>query len=85
MSLIQTLGSLVASGSALGVLEDFGFCPDVEDFDQVYDSCIVESRSHRKLFNSTSATTGFKLAFKKRTSLTTFQIFNSYFVQTREE
>ena len=36
MSLIQTLGSLVASGSALGVLEDFDFCPDVEDFDQVY-------------------------------------------------
>ena len=76
---------MVASGSALGVLEDFGFCPDVEDFDQVYASSIVESRSHRKLFNSTSAMTGFKLAFKKRTSITTFQIFNSHFVQTLEE
>ena len=49
VSLIQTLGSLVASGSALAVLADFGFCTDVEDFDQVYASSIVENRSHRKL------------------------------------
>ena len=64
------------SGSAVGVLEDFGFSPDVEDFDLRFQPCCVSQLSE---VASTSATTGPALAFKKRASLTAFQIFNAHF------
>ena len=70
------------SGSAVGVLADFGFSPYVEDFDLRFQRCWVSQSSE---VASTSATKGFKLAFKKRASLTAFQIFNAHFAQTLEE
>ena len=54
-------------------MANFGFSPGVEDFDL---------RSQSSEVASTSATTGFNLAFKKRTSSTAFQIFSSHFAQT---
>ena len=52
MSLIQTPGSLVASGSTLGLLADFGFCLDFEDFNQVYASNIWGRGGGRTRANS---------------------------------
>ena len=61
---------------------DFGFSPDVEDFDLRFQRCRVSQSSEVAL---TSATMGFKLAFKKRASSMVFQIFNAHFAQTLEE
>ena len=49
------------SGSAVEILADFGFSPDVEEFDLRFQRCWVSQSSE---VASTSATTGFKLAFK---------------------
>ena len=63
------------SGSVVEVL----VFPNVEDFDIRFQSCWVSQSSE---VASTSATTGFKLAFKKQGRSTTFQIFNAHFAQT---
>ena len=64
------------AGSALGVF------PNVEDFDLRFLRCWVSQSSE---VASTSATTGFKLAFKKQGRSTTVQIFNTHFAQTLVE
>ena len=74
MSFINTDAWL--SGTAVGVSVDFGFSPDVEDFDL---------RAQSSEVASTSATTGFKLVFKKQATSTAFQIFNAHLTQTLEE
>ena len=49
------------SGSAVEILADFGFSPDVEEFDLRFQRCWVSQSSE---VASSSAMTGFKLAFK---------------------
>ena len=47
---------------------DFGFSPDVEEFNLRFQRCRVSQEE----VASTSATTGFKLVFKKQASSTVF-------------
>ena len=77
------------SGSAVEVLADFGFSRrtlkiSLYAFSVAVGSWFPEQRLVIEP-TSTSATTGFKLAFKKRASSTEFQIFNAHFAQTLEE